>query len=163
MVGEEVTKESISYVYRSSRVSLEDAIKVMRWIDETKKEIKSKVKARKDVKPVGKQTVKQLIGQDQGVTSVDVAKTDLREFQKIAGRFGVDFAVVKNKGQEPPIYTIFFKARDQDAISKVVQLYTEKKMLEPKKPSIIQHLKELKSKAAEIPHKVAHREKVRTR
>ena len=48
------------------------------------KNAKSKSKASKDVKPVGKQTVKQLIGQNQGVTNVEIEDKSIREFEKIA-------------------------------------------------------------------------------
>ena len=46
----------------------------------------------------GKMKIKHLIRKDEGATSVDIAKTELRDFQKVAKRYGVDFAVVKHKG-----------------------------------------------------------------
>ena len=33
-------------------------------------------------KPVGKQSIKELIGQNQGVSSIDIAKTDNRGYEK---------------------------------------------------------------------------------
>ena len=39
------------------------------------------------------------------------------DFQKIAKKYGVDFAVVKDKNVNPPVYTIFFKAKDMDAVT----------------------------------------------
>ena len=46
---------------------------------------------------MGKQSAKDLIGQGQGVSSAEIAKSGLKDFQKIAKKYGVDFAVVKDK------------------------------------------------------------------
>lgn len=35
---------------------------------------------------------------------MDVSKTELKRFQKIAKKYGVDFVVVKDENNEPPIY-----------------------------------------------------------
>ena len=79
-------------------------------------------------KPTGKQSVKELIGQDQGVSSMPIGQTGLGDFQRIAKKYGVDFAVVKDKSVQPTKYTIFFKARDADAINQVLAEYTQKQM-----------------------------------
>ena len=41
----------------------------------------------------GKQSVKELIGQGQGVTNIDIAKTDLKGFEKVARKYGIDYAI----------------------------------------------------------------------
>lgn len=62
--------------------------------------------------PHGKQSVKQLIGQNQGVSNLEITDPSIREFEKIARKYGVDYAVKKDRGCSPPKYLIFFKARD---------------------------------------------------
>ena len=37
-------------------------------------------------KPVGKQSVKQLLRQDQGVTNIEIEKTGIRDFKRIFGQ-----------------------------------------------------------------------------
>ena len=59
---------------------------------------REKVKGQKASEiPSGKQSVKELIGQNQGVSNIDIAKTDLRGFEGIARKYGVDYAVRKDK------------------------------------------------------------------
>ena len=41
--------------------------------------------------PHGKQTVKQLIGQNQGVSNIEITDPSIREFEKIARKYGVDY------------------------------------------------------------------------
>ena len=43
---------------------------------------KSQEAAMKNKKPTGKQTIQELIGQNQGVTNIDISKTDLKGFEK---------------------------------------------------------------------------------
>ena len=48
-----------------------------------KKAAEKAAKAKENAIPHGKQTVKELIGQNQGVSNMDIAKTDLRGFEKV--------------------------------------------------------------------------------
>ena len=78
---------------------------------------KSQEAAIKNEKPTGKQTIQELIGQNQGVTNIDISKTDLKGFEKYARKYGVDYAITKDKSVLPPKYLVFFKARDADAMT----------------------------------------------
>ncbi|MBR0393181.1 MAG: PcfB family protein, partial [Oscillospiraceae bacterium] len=51
-----------------------------------------------DVIPHGKQKVKELIGQNAGVANVDIKDEDLKGFERIARKYGVDYAVKRVKG-----------------------------------------------------------------
>ena len=62
--------------------------------------------------PVGKQSIKELIGQNQGVSSIPIEKTDLKGFEQVARKYGVDYAITKDQNVVPPKYTVFFKAKD---------------------------------------------------
>ena len=64
--------------------------------------------------PVGKQSIKELIGQNQGVSSIPIEKTDLKGFEQVARKYGVDYAITKDQNVMPPKYTVFFKAKDAD-------------------------------------------------
>ena len=113
----------------------------------------------------GKQSVKTLIRQGQGVSSVPLADEGLKDFQKIAKKYGVDFAVVKDKNVNPPVYTIFFKAKDMDAVTKILQDYSEKQMKKTSKvkQSVLGKLKKFKEIVADIPKKAVEKKKERSR
>ena len=49
------------------------------------------------VKPQGKQTVKQLIGQNQGVSNIEITDPSIKEFEKIARKYGVDTLLLKGQ------------------------------------------------------------------
>lgn len=44
------------------------------------------------VKHHGRQTVRQLVGQNQGVSNIELSGQDLKEFQRITRRYGVDYS-----------------------------------------------------------------------
>ncbi len=112
----------------------------------------------------GKQSVKTLIKKGQGVTSIPLDDDGLKDFQRIAKKYGVDFAVVKDKSKDPPIYTLFFKARDTDAISKILDDCTARQLKKGKeRPSVLEKLQKFKEKVAEIPKKVFEKKKVMER
>ncbi|MBR1856834.1 MAG: PcfB family protein [Oribacterium sp.] len=104
----------------------------------------------------GKQTVKQLIKQGQGVSSMEVSGESIRTFKRIANKYGVDFAIVKDKTADPPRFTCFFKAKDMDAITAVVKEYSAKvvKLQGKPKPSLLKELKKVRDEIAKAPRKI---------
>ena len=116
----------------------------------------------------GKQSVKKLIRQGQGVSSMDIGDSGIKEFKKIANKYGVDFAIVKDKDVDPPRYTVFFKAKDADAITQILKEYAAKQTKKKekgarKKPSILQKLKKFKEKVASMPRKDKEKKKEKER
>ena len=95
----------------------------------------------------GKQTVKQLVGQNQGVSNIEITDPSIKEFEKIARKYGVDYAVKKDRSSSPPKYLIFFKGRDTDALTAVFTEYTGKKVKKTEKterPSVLAKLNQFK-------------------
>ncbi len=90
--------------------------------------------------PHGKQTVKQLIGQDQGVSNIEVNDPSIRAFDRIARKYGVDYAIQKDRSSNPPKFLIFFKSRDADALTAAFKEYTGKKVRKASRPSVLQRL-----------------------
>ena len=86
---------------------------------------RNKVKEHHDVKPQGKQTIKELIAQNQGVEKTDLAdKDEVKTFDRIAKQYGVDYAIKKGISPEgKQRYILFFKARDRSAIDQAMSAY----------------------------------------
>jgi hypothetical protein len=111
----------------------------------------------------GKQTVKQLLSQDQGATSMLVGDEGIKDFQRIAKRYGVDFAITKDKSVDPPKYTVFFKAKDMDALEAVMNEFEQVKAFKKDRPSVLHQLDIYKEKAKEqiVKAKIKVKEMVR--
>ena len=122
---------------------------------------KSREAAMKKEKPDGRQTIQQLIGQNQGVTNIDISQTDLKGFEKYARKYGVDYAITKDKSVFPPKYLVFFKARDADAMTAAFNAYSAEVLAKSKRPSTLNRLHKLIDAVKSIPTKVTSRDKQR--
>ena len=100
-----------------------------------------------DVIPHGKQTVKQLIGQNQGVSNFELTDPSIRDFDRIARKYGVDYAIKRDKANDPPRFLIFFKSRDADALTAAMQEFTAKKIKKAERPSVLERLAQFKALA----------------
>jgi len=84
-------------------------------------------------------TVKQLVKQGQGASSMEVSGESMRTFKRIANKYGVDFAIVKE-------YSAKVVKREQK-----------------EKPSLIKQLRKLKEEIAKRPRKVKEKFKENVR
>ena len=95
----------------------------------------------------GKQTMRQLMKQNAGVSNIEITDPSIKEFEKIARKYGVDYAVKKDRSSSPPKYLIFFKGRDADALTAAFTEYTSKKVKKAEKterPSVLAKLSQFK-------------------
>lgn len=76
--------------------------------------------------PHGKQTVKQLVGQNQGVANIEVTKKNIKSFERVARKYGVDFAVKKENRESVLKNLNHYK----DIVKNTVVNRTRKKELE---------------------------------
>lgn len=157
---EEVEQKTVNLAVTITNLTGRVAVKAIAWYLRHRKEKKHE---KANEIPHGKQSVKELIGQNAGVSTIDVSKTGLRDFERIAKKYNVDFAVTKDKIVDPPKYVIFFKARDADALNQVVKEYSAKQLDKAKKPSVLKQLNKLKELVASIPRKVREKTKEQER
>ncbi len=166
MVQEEVEHKTVHLAVRTGQITARELYRALKKYLaelERRQEIKE---ATKDVPIQGKQSVKELVGQGQGVSSMEIGDTGIRDFKRIANKYGVDFAIVKDKEGDPPKHTVFFKAKDADAIKLVLKDYAQKVVKrkerdERERPSVLAELKRFKEKVASMPHKERERKKER--
>ena len=101
-------------------------------------------KAKKvNVHPKGKQSVKQLTRQGQGVNTMEIDDENLRQFERIARKYGVDYAVRRDTSADTPRFLVFFKGRDADAIMAALREFSSAKERKSERPSLLQKLREL--------------------
>lgn len=164
-VDREIANKSVNIAIKMLKPELDQLMKGLREAVQAPVKAAGKAAVNKIHPTTGKQSVKALIRQGQGVSSIPLADEGLKDFQKIAKKYGVDFAVVKDKEVSPLVYTVFFKAKDTDAITRILQDYSAKQVKKPsvEKTSVLEKLKKFKEIVAAIPKKVAEKKKERSR
>ena len=112
-------------------------------------------------KSSGKQSVRMLLRQNRGVSSVEIDKTNIKGFERYAKKYGIDYAIRKDTSEVPPRYLVFFKAPDAEAFHSAFKEYSASLLNKDKRPSVLAKLHELVQAAAELPGKVRHKEQER--
>ena len=109
----------------------------------------------------GKQSVRMLLRQNRGVSSVEIDKTNIKGFERYAKKYGIDYAIRKDNSEVPPRYLVFFKAPDAEAFHAAFKEYSASLLSKTKRPSVLEKLHELVQAAAELPGKVRHKQEER--
>lgn len=111
----------------------------------------------KDNEKHGKMSVKDLMGKDQGANTMDINNGNIRDFDRIAGKYNIDYAVKKIRSEQPPKYVVFFKGRDADVISRAFKDFCDLNEKRSKRPSLMATLEKFSER---IPKPLTH-ERVR--
>lgn len=112
----------------------------------------------------GKQTLKQLAGQNAGLANIEISDKNIKAFTHVAKKYHVDFALKKETTAEQPRYLVFFKSRDADAITAAFQEFASRKMGRDEKPSIRERLAQAREQAAQkVEHRTLDREKIKVK
>ena len=158
---EEVENKTVLLAIKTTKLMLKPLITALnKYLEEERKGVLLPGKGDSEIK--GKQTVKELIGKGDGVSSVNIEDEGLRDFKKAARKYGLDYAVVKDKTGESEKYIVFFKLKDKEAIEKVTSLYAAKRLSVFKgktRESIIGKLNKFKEIAKMHPKKVHEKRK----
>lgn len=175
MLNEEVSKETLDTGRRTAQTVVRKAVQIsekefLKMLGEMRTDPES-VKERFS-RHGEKLSVQEILKKDAGAKTIDISDLGMGDFKPIARRYGLDYAVVKSRYLDPPKYTVFFQAKDQDTINRVMEEYTAKCMGKTKgrgktktreRPSLLAKLRKLKEQAAAIPRKAAERRKEETR
>ena len=92
------------------------------------------------------------------MTSIPIGSTGIKDFEHIARKYGVDYAIMKDKNEKPPKYICFFKAKEADALNSAFTEYSARMLNREKHPSMLKKLRGLVELAKQIPGKVRHKE-----
>ena len=150
---EETNEKTIALYIKTGKLTAQTLQKAM-------KAILSKGKKQLAKPPQGKQSLKQLMKQNAGVSNIEITKENIKAFESTAKKYGIDFALKKDSTETPPRYLVFFKGRDADALTAAFKEFSAKKLTQEQKPSIRKLIVSLKEKAAALN---AQREKVKNK
>ena len=109
----------------------------------------------------GKQTIKQLVESGAALSNIEITNKNIKSFEPVAKKYGLDYALKKDNSTKPPKYLVFFKGKDIDVINMAFQEYSQKLLRE--KPSIRKMLSQMRELAKTINPKDRARRKEQER
>lgn len=155
---EEITGRTVTLIVNGSKMTeqvFEKAVK--KFLEEIQKSKQPKIYR-------GRQTLKQLAGQNAGLSNIEISDKNIRAFTSVAKKYHVDFALKKDTAAEQPRYLVFFKSRDADAITAAFQEFASRRMGREEQSSIRERLAQAKEQAEKKPeHRTIDREKVKVK
>lgn len=155
---EEVTGKTVALIVDGAKMSeqvFEKAVK--KFLEELQKSRQPKIYR-------GKQTLKQLAGQNAGLANIEISDRNIKAFTHVAKKYHVDFALKKDTAAEQPRYLVFFKSRDADAITAAFQEFASRRMGREERPSIRERLNQAREQTEQkAEHRTVDREKVKVK
>lgn len=105
----------------------------------------------------GKQSLRRLQKQRQPLANVDISGAYKREFERIARKYGIDYAIKVDPNPEPaqdgkePMkrYLVFYRARDNDSFVAAFQEFERVTEEKKKGISVLEKLRRLSKRSAE--------------
>jgi len=148
---EEVTQKTMALAITTSRMTASVLAKAMRKFLEAQKNKSHQL-------PKGKQTLKELMKHNTGVSNLEITNDNIRAFSATAKKYGIDFALKKDSSTQPPRYLVFFKGRDADVMTAAFK----EQLSQEKKPSIrklLSSMKELAQKKDKVLDRTKHKDR----
>lgn len=149
---EEITQKTIALTVRTTKLTADVLIKMIKMYLGSRKQKAFQPKC-------GKQSVKDLISQDAGATSIEITEGNIKCFERVARKYKVDFAIKKDKTTEPPKYLVFFKGKDADVLTQAFKEFVQVNERKQNRVSVKAKLAEFK----QVLEKHKNRERVRER
>jgi hypothetical protein len=160
-INREVANKTVALVFRASKLTSGTLAKAMRaYLNHRKQKSAAKQRAAPNH---GKMSVKELVGQGQGASSIEVTDSNIKTFEKVAKKYNVDFAVKKDRTVDPPKYMVFFKAKDTDVISNAFKEFVKVNEKKRTKVSVRQRLNAYKKVVVQNKNRERTRDKQKNR
>ena len=109
-------------------------------------------------KPHGKQTIKQLNEQGAQLTNIEITDNNIKSFDRVARKYGIDYSLKRDTSLDPPRYLVFFKAKDVDVMTAAFKEYAGIELKKKEKESVRKKLDKAVQKT-----KSKQRQRVKTR
>ena len=149
---EEVTQKTIALVIKTAKLDagvLRSAMKM--YLNHCKQ------------KSHGRTSVKKLVGDGAGVSSIEVTDGNIKSFERVAKKYNVDFAIKKDKTTAPPKYVVFFKGKDADAVAQAFKEFVYGNEKKKAKVSVREKLNRFKDAVSQDKNRERSREKNKDR
>ena len=142
---DEVNEKVVALSIKGAKLTAEMLQKAM-------KEVLSQVKKEVDKQaiPHGKQSLRQLMKQNTGVSNIEITDGNIKAFESTAKKYGIDYALKKDATETPPRYLVFFKGRDADVLTAAFKEFSARKLTQEQRPSIRKVLAAFRDKAKQL-------------
>lgn len=137
---DEVNEKVVSLAIKTSKLTAEVLQKAM-------KALLKKGKGQLTKAPHGKITMRQLMKPGEKVANIEITDKNIKAFDPIAKKNGLDYNVKLIEDGKPPTYLVSFRGKDIDVMTEAFRKFSAKKLTREQKPSIRKALAAFKEAA----------------
>jgi hypothetical protein len=142
-IQEDIEQRSIALSIRAAKITEQILAKAMLAV-------LRKMKEGHDAPKEGKQSIKQL-SKGGTLSNIEVTEGNIKNFDPIARKYGISYALQKDSASEPPRWMVFFRAKDVDALTAAFKEYSKKAIKkEADRPSVRDTMRDLREKVASL-------------
>jgi hypothetical protein len=76
----------------------------------------------------GRMGIKTLKIERVGLSNIEIHDENIREFERIARRYGIEYAIKKERGESNSHYLVFFRGKDTDVLQMVFNEFVKKRL-----------------------------------
>lgn len=143
-VHDQISEKNVALIIKGGKLTAKLLAKAMVAFLKGGQKLGKKLTTSKNMSGRGKQTVKQLTRQGAGVSNIEITDKNIKAFEGVARKYGVDFALKKDSSEIPPKWLVFFKGRDADALTAAFKEFSAKQLKRTaEKPSVIESMRNL--------------------
>ena len=152
-IQEDIEQRSIALVIKAAKITEQALAKAMLAV-------LRKLKENHDAPIEGKQSIKQL-SKGGTLSSIEVTEGNIKNFDPIARKYGISYALQKDSSSDPPRWMVFFKAKDVDALTAAFKEYSKNAIKrETDKPSVKDTMRDLRDKVTNLfKDKIRHKQR----
>ena len=164
---EEINHKTITVYIKGAKVTANSLKATLRAVLRAKEKHKQNVQRREaayqeeDVAVNrGKHSLRDLQDEGSELSNIEITDENIKSFERYARKYGIDYALKKDKAADPPRYFVFFRARDVKTMEAAFKEYSEYATKE-KKPSVKKKLTIAMKRT--LPQRAREREKKKER
>ena len=140
---EEVENRTVNLAVSTTKLTARTLARAIRWylMHRSQKRFRKSMQHEE-----GKQSVAELLKAGVSTDKIELPDGSAKDFCRLAKKFGVDYAIRKDKTLDPPRYIVFFKAKDTEVLDQVVKEYVANTKAKQDRASVKEQLRAEKAK-----------------
>ena len=164
---EEISQRTITLIVQTGKMTGKVFLQTIQKYLDILKQQQQQITRDKQLHPAhqGRMTIKKLMKERSGLSNIEIHDEHIHEFERIARRYGIEYAIKKERTKESPHYLVFFRGKDTDVLQTAFNEFVKKRLKIQERPSLHEKLQKLKlqhkERVARVPEKVQRREVVR--
>ncbi|GAB6107974.1 PcfB family protein [Fusibacter bizertensis] len=146
---EQVNEKTIAFQVNTVKFTATELKKIIALYLRHQNQKKINKKGKTSVKPLGKTSLEKLSKKYDGLKNIEITEKNIKDFEKVAKKYNLEYALKKDVQSNPPTYFVFFKGKDLDVIDFAFKEYLNASLEKTKsdRPSVKAMLKEMVEKS----------------